>query len=433
MGIAGGPNILGDENLVFVYDTGDGNSYFGPPTTNIYGTSFKDFTGTTYSPDGEWTPNPTSLKKTYNSTLSTPIGPGATLIEESGSAGYHHLSRYGGGEESGAHSISCYLYPLSSDITDFTIGMLADSVNTIRFNLVTRAITYGAGITNRNAFIQDVPGAPGWLRVGANIEGRVGGWVGALGYAIDTSYTGTSGAKKCYITGIQYEYQTYVTPFTTGTRSVSGSLFDLSPSKTTVNVTSMSFDTSAQLLFNGTSSAMNPTAAWSYLSSSALECIFRTNTASGFKTIFGYAHNEGYSAPTIGSIYLNNATLNASVITTTQVYRTVTASTTIVTNTFYHVVLNKNTTAGTLEIYVNGILNGTQTFDSASYAQWPTAGNYIGSNVLDIGKSSNTSVAQGWSTSALTGSIPLSRLYSRVLSASEILQNYNALKSRFNL
>jgi hypothetical protein len=195
----------------------------------------------------------------------------------------------------------------------------------------------------------------------------------------------------------------------------------------------MSFDVDAQLRFNGTSSVMNPTTAWSYLSSSALECVFRTNTISGFKTIFVYAHNQGYSAPTIGSIYLNGSALGASVITTTQVYRGVTASTTISTNTFYHVVLNKNTTTGNLDIYVNGVLNGTQTFDSASYAQWPTLGNYIGSNILDIGKSSNTDVGQGWSVSALTGSIPLARLYSRVLSASEVLQNYNQLKSRFNI
>jgi len=158
-----GPNILGESNLVFAYDTGDTvNSFRGQPTTNDYGSNFRDFTGTGYSPYGEWiSTEPTRFTKTYYPNLNTPIGPGGTLIEESGTAGYHHLSRYGGGDESGAHSLSCYIYPLVSGITDFCIGMLGDSSSNIRFNLDTRVITYGGGISNTNAFIRDVPGYPG--------------------------------------------------------------------------------------------------------------------------------------------------------------------------------------------------------------------------------------------------------------------------------
>jgi len=125
--------------------------------------------------------------------------------------------------------------------------------------------------------------------------------------------------------------------------------------------------------------------------------------------------------------------LNASVITATQVYRTATASTTIAANTFYHVVLNKDTSGGNLQLYLNGTLSGTQTFNAATYGQWSTPGNYIGSNLLDIGKSTNTNVAQGWSTSALSGSIPMTRIYNQTLSAQEVLRNYNQLKTRFNL
>jgi len=173
--------------LAFAYDQSNTvRSYLGEPTTNNYGSNFRDFTGTGYSIDGEWTSDPTRFTKTYFANLPTPIGPGATLIEESGVNGFHHLSRYGGGSESGAHSLSCYLYPLATGITDFCIGMLGDGSNNIQFNLDTRAITYGGGIQNRNAFIRDVPGWPGWIRVGANIEGRTGGWVGCFGYS---SYT----------------------------------------------------------------------------------------------------------------------------------------------------------------------------------------------------------------------------------------------------
>jgi hypothetical protein len=250
------------------------------------------------------------------------------------------------------------------------------------------------------------------------------------------SFSSTTGL---FMQRLQVEKSPYANDFVTGSRSLIWN--DLS-GNTNVSLLSASISSSIPrfnspneniLNFDGTGSYAAVTTVWNYLSSSALECVFRTNTVSGLKTIFGYRHNEGFSLPTIGSIYLNGSSLAASVIAATQVYRTVTASTTIATNTFYHVVLNKNTTVGTLEIYVNGALNGTQTFDPVSYGQWATTGSYIGSNLLDIGKSSNTSVGQGWSTSTLLGSIPVARLYNRVLTASEILQNYNALKSRFNL
>jgi len=112
----------------------------------------------------------------------------------------------GGGSESGEHSISCYIYPLSS-ITNFTIGMLNDGGNMVTFDFTTGAITYGGGIENRNAFMSTVVGFPGWYRVGANIEGRFGGWVGCVGLSTNTSYTPSAPYKSFYITGLQYEYK----------------------------------------------------------------------------------------------------------------------------------------------------------------------------------------------------------------------------------
>ena len=45
---------------------------------------------------------------------------------------------------------------------------------------------------------------------------------------------------------------------------------------------------------------------------------------------------------------------------------------------------NKNTTTGNLDIYINGVLRGNQTFDTATYGQWSNAGTYIGYNIIDI-------------------------------------------------
>jgi hypothetical protein len=408
MGISGGPNISGDENLAFIYDVADPNSYAGEPTTNIYGTSFRDFTGTTYSPDGEWTSNATQLTKTYNSTLPTPIGPGATLIQESGGSGYHHLSRYGGGDESGLHTISCYLYPLTSSITDFTIGMLGDGGNMIRFNLNTRQITYGGGISNRNAIIQDVPGSPGWLRVGANIEGRFGGWVGCLGYSADTSYTGTSGAKKCYITGIQYEYKDHVTQFTTGTRSISGSLFDLSSNKYQLTLNT-SYNSSAQIVFDGTDDYIIGTPLNRLLVHS-IESIFRPTShptygasvvSDQYSTVVNY--KLGYEGVGVmaGGFYDGGWRLTPNITTTL--------------NAWHHVVYTYD--GSNLTIYKNGLLIGTNLYSGSP-----------NTNGLSL------RIGRRWDNpDYFAGDIPIVRIYNRALLASEVRQNYDQLKSRFNL
>ena len=80
------------------------------------------------------------------------------------------------------------------------------------------------------------------------------------------------------------------------------------------------------IIFNGSTNAIYPNINHSYLNSSCLETtvysVFHSST--GYKTIIGYRHNAGYSLPTIGSIYLNGNTLSASLITSSQMYRTVT-------------------------------------------------------------------------------------------------------------
>lgn len=189
------------------------------------------------------------------------------------------------------------------------------------------------------------------------------------------------------------------------------------------------------LVFDGIDDYSNPNISHSYLSSSALEVVFNSSDHGGAmkKTIFGYRHNAGYSQPTIGSIFLEGNSMYASVITTTQTYRTAVAPITISTNTTYHAVLNKDTVNGTLQLFVNGIAGTSVTFDAATYAQWTSVGQFIGENILDIAKSTNNSVGQGWNNDYFNGRIFKLAVYNRILTSTEILQNYNAQRSRFGL
>jgi hypothetical protein len=414
-----GPNTFGEENLVFGYDLGDViNSYKGQPTTNNYGGSFRDFTGTSYSPDGEWiSSEPTRFTKTYFSTLPTPIGPGGTLIEESGTAGFHHLSRYGGGGEDGLHSLSCYLYPFVAGITDFCIGMLGDGSNNIQFNLDTRAITYGGGISNRNAFIKNVPGWPGWLRVGANIEGRAGGWVGCLGYSSYTSYTGTAGGKKAYITGIQYEYKTQPTPFTPGTRSNTQGLIDLF-GRSTIDLTNVSFDGNAQMEFDGTDDSL-VVGNNSILKNNdtSIEFIIKyLNTPNGDIIQFGVG--SGTYAQYYYRAYSGNSYWNFYPAGGDGAGDITIPNAALPLNKFHHIVMTGNA-QGYVQFYINGIAqSGANRSSYSQAANWTPADLTVGGFSWD-----------GYSNSE----IPYVKIYNRVLSASEIQQNFNAIKGRFSI
>jgi hypothetical protein len=83
-------------------------------------------------------------------------------------------------------------------------------------------------------------------------------------------------------------------------------------------------------------------------------------------------------------------------------------------NVWYNVVLVWNTSTNN----VVGYLNGLETFNT-SHSSWPTT-------------LPNVAIGQGFDSSRhFTGRIPVVHIYNRGLTASEVAQNYNALKERF--
>ena len=96
-----------------------------------------------------------------------------------------------------------------------------------------------------------------------------------------------------------------------------------------------------------------------------------------------------------------------------QVYST----TTLLNNVWYQCVGSVGT--GGTKVYVNGVLestNGTTTFTSGNINVTIAAG-----------------LVSGSPSNILGGNVAITRIYNRQLSDSEILQNYNATKTRFGL
>jgi hypothetical protein len=90
-------------------------------------------------------------------------------------------------------------------------------------------------------------------------------------------------------------------------------------------------------------------------------------------------------------------------------------STTIVTGNWYHAVFTRNS-SGVAYIYLNGVQDATGTISTATPVNDP----------FEIGGSTTL-------TRWFNGKIPFCRIYNKVLTAAEALQNFNAQKSRFGL
>jgi len=100
----------------------------------------------------------------------------------------------------------------------------------------------------------------------------------------------------------------------------------------------------------------------------------------------------------------------------------ITSNNTYPKNNWYHVIITRNNNGDgsyTNILYVNGLLDTSQNNNFAGTG---------GSALLSIGTAINCPLG-GY----FIGDIAISRIYNRVLPAQEVSQNYNALKSRFNL
>jgi hypothetical protein len=91
----------------------------------------------------------------------------------------------------------------------------------------------------------------------------------------------------------------------------------------------------------------------------------------------------------------------------------------LTTNTWNHVTVIQN--SNTCSIYINGVLDSSQSLPNPVLSQ--------SFRVLLGARATSGSSAGAY----LSGRIAISKIYNRALSASEVLQNYNATKGRFGL
>jgi len=168
----------------------------------------------------------------------------------------------------------------------------------------------------------------------------------------------------------------------------------------TMSGTSFSFDNLGTLVFDGTDDEIN----FSYVNPPppfSLLIWVKPENVSGTRVLF-YANANNYFT----SINSNKFTLGRSGIA-----HDVTSDTSLSTSTWYYLGVTVDSDNNVV-LYINGAIEKTGTTSAVT---------------------PNTNLQISDTTYDLNGSVGNAHIYNRVLSSTEVLHNYNALKGRFGL
>ena len=240
---------------------------------------------------------------------------------------------------------------------------------------------------------------------------------------------GTTAPYAIDMCDFQVEINGHATQFTTGTRSATQGLIDRT-GNSTIDLSNASFDSNAQMVFDGT----DDYAAIPYSSTDldgdaifSVEAIIKRTGTMSNGGIWGIG-GDGTAAGINGYVYTS-----APNKITIDLWGTATfhAGVDYPLNEYVHVTWVKTTTGfstSTIIIYVNGVA-------------------YTGSNLTVMRGSSHTPnlntstsgkgivIGRGGPATNLyyaPGEMPIFKVYNKALTSAEVLQNYNATKGRFS-
>lgn len=235
--------------------------------------------------------------------------------------------------------------------------------------------------------------------------------------AILATYTGYGSGINPTVRNIQLELGSFATPFVDGTRSTAQAITDLT-NNNTITASSLTYASDGTFSFvRANSNYLNISANTdtrfqnSYQTWSAWVNIASTGP-NGYSELWNNGGNQGmtiqWRAGAIGFFIYNGAYLDYPVSVTNAL------------NTWMNITCVIDNIARVMILYKNGALVGTS-------PQWspyvpPNGGVHIGGNF-----------ATGNGGDFTQGNISNVQLYNRALSATEIQQNFNALRTRYGI
>lgn len=204
----------------------------------------------------------------------------------------------------------------------------------------------------------------------------------------------------------------HATKFTTGTRSATQSLLDMSPSRKTINVSNVSFDSNSLPYFDGSDDYidMGASSDWALGQNGTVELVVRreasvTTNHRLFCVYNNTSHLDAFVDGSTGGLYMHGGVVGTNAQ--------------IPLNEYLHIVIRYS--GGTVTIWYNGVpqtLVGTTTGYNLNNPSYSTL--YIGRYVSSSG--------YRWA-----GKMPVFKMYNRALTDFEINKHYYSYKNRFNL
>jgi hypothetical protein len=382
---AAGPNTA-EAGLVFAYDLGNTiTSYIGEPTTNLATDTLLDSGWPGYST------LISSSTKTFDLVTST--------VEWGGDASwtmfYYDVSAYTGQSISIAATYESSYSPGSGNLAFVMIGQTTGSQTYLGYSspLDYNSVSPTAG-----------------QRISWSGTVGDGGKVGILTWMNNgNSTTLTSRFSK-----IQVEIKSHPTQFVNGSRSATQSLLNLTGNGA-INVTNASFDSNAQLVFDGTNDTIF-TADSTYLnpgsSDFSIEVLFNCSNASVGEGII-YNKEDRYETA-IHSGYFQYAwqphwNWDGD------------SSFPVSSNTWYHAVVTYD------KSYQRMYKNGVEVYNRAQSGDMGS-----NTNVLSMG-ARGVDGSGGSGYNFFPGQIPVVKVYKKALTANEVATNFQALRYRFGI
>ena len=381
-----GPNTKGEENLVFGYDLGDvSNSYKGEPTVNYITTMAANLGGNV------------SLSYPLNVYICT--AQETNVVDPTAPGGQY--SRFTGNTDSDNNQLFTSFVDGSVNARNTTVAYSVYLKGTGTCHLTVYSDIAGYSITPTITLTSE------WTRY--SIVQAVGNYTTHAWAAVRGILTSTN----VYVAAQQVEFNSHVTPFVNGTRSATQGLLDLT-GNSTLDLTNVSFDSNAQIEFDGTNDYINlnsiaPLIAGGDFSLEAIikgpaqdhKGIIPINTSTGDNRALFLIRNASMGIYDGNTWYIGNIDVDD--------------------NNWHHVTLSYTRSTRNAVIYVDGEVSLNTTTG----------------NTITVASDDKISVGQeydGASTSDhFNGQIPIAKIYNRALTASEVKSNYNAIKGRFNI
>jgi hypothetical protein len=226
-----------------------------------------------------------------------------------------------------------------------------------------------------------------------------------------TEFGSLSGAITFQIAGLQIESVSHATQYVNGIRSATQGLLPI-VGNSTLNLSNVSFDSNAQMTFDGTDDRFN-TGIGNIGNNTSFAAVINS---SGNATT--YNMYMGQLLPYMGALTGNRIIFSDYINSIQQTINTSVG--TIITGQNHYVVCTReyDGTNTTNKVYIDGKLSTSGTFSGA-----PT---YYG-DTIHIGDGQTSA----WYP--FYGKINVVQIYNRTLSVAEVTQNYNKYKTRFNL